>query len=154
VGLFDVDNMIYVGKVYDGFNNKPAAVQVSQPGAGIYITKSGAPLFIESGGYFLVNNPNYTYYWVDSSINDNIPSNSVNVKLGGPDSFTLNVGRLQQNGQIYTGLTGPGYGLFYSAPNIAEHLAYNYQVLVCDPKPSNPCSKFNITFIFKNYFTF
>lgn len=134
--------MLYVGKVNDGYHNKAAAVQVSQPGAGIYTTKSGAPFFVESGGYFLVNNPNYTYYWIDSFYKDPVPSNVVEARIAGPNSFLCFVGRVQVNGQIFMGIAAQGYGLTASAPNISQSLVYNYQVLVCDPKPSNPCSKF------------
>jgi hypothetical protein len=133
--------MFYVGNAFTGLADRISILQIKQPGAGFYNAKAGVPIYIPSG-YFLVNNPDYTYYWTDSYSDEDIPSNAVSVRIAGPNSLAINVGRVQVDGQTFVGPIGPKAGMYYTVPNVTEHFTRNYQILRCNPKPSNPCSNF------------
>jgi hypothetical protein len=135
-----VNNMVYVGKANNGLGNLAVRIQISEPGRGIYTSKSGKPFFIESGGFYLVDNPSYHYYWVESAPMTFHP-NAVSVKVAGPQSLSGSISRLQVDGQTQISTAFLGGGAALKETDGVERIAKSYQVLVCDPKPVNPCSK-------------
>jgi hypothetical protein len=132
--------MAYVGKINDGEVFRAARLQTSQPGAGFYAASSGRPFFRESGGTYLYNNPNYSYYWIDS-FSSLIPLNAVYIPTAGPNSYGIHIARLQISGQTHVSIAPQPTGIFYIDDKGVERIARNYQLLVCDPKPANPCSE-------------
>jgi hypothetical protein len=139
-GLYDVDNMAYVGKGFNDIIDRVARIQVTEPGKGLYMSKSGLPFFQQSGGFYLYNNPNYDYHWVDAT-SEFMPSNIVRIKIGGPQSLDCYAGRLQVDGQTQVSLVAHTMGMFFFDGN-TEKVSLNYQVLACTPKPAYQCSKF------------
>jgi hypothetical protein len=138
--------MAYVAKAYNSEVIRFARLKITDPGRGFYMAKSrGKFAFSESGGSYLFNNPSYHYYWVDSSPTIFHP-NAVAIKLGGANGPTAIVTRIQENGQTNIDLAFYGGGSFYMGPDGVQQVIENYQVLVCDPKPVNPCSKSLIEF--------
>jgi hypothetical protein len=132
--------MAYVGKINDGEVFRAARLQISQPGAGFYASSSGLLYYRESGGTYLYNNPKYSYYWIDSSRLLS-PPNAVYIPTTGPNSYGSYVTRLQVNGQTHVANAFQRGGMYYVDEKGAERNSRNYQVLVCDPKPANPCSE-------------
>lgn len=133
--------MCYVGK-YD-FTDfwSIGRIQISQPNTGIYAFINEKVVY-RTGGYYLKNNPNYNYHWIDVSAEEiyYVP-NSVTSKLTNQGAVLILIGRVQINGQVQIGSASDS-GLII--PNKNNEMAYakNFQILVCDPKPANPCSKF------------
>jgi hypothetical protein len=144
-GLWDVDNEAYVGKVYDGDIWRAARIQTNNPGSGTYGSMNGNYAFFPTGGYYLFNNPNYHYYWVDTFIYPQTLKNAVKVPMSINGTFVLNVGRAQVNGQVNVNRAN-SFGFPYTPEGGVEAYVKNYQTLVCDPRPANKCSKFLKTF--------
>ncbi|KAG5675262.1 hypothetical protein PVAND_005177 [Polypedilum vanderplanki] len=134
-GTFDVNNIAYVGKVklqqyIDGVVI-PGRIQINHK-SGIFTSNAGKTIFIANGSYYLVNNPNYSYYWVSFN-GTGLPTNAVYAR---DDIGKLKhaIGRLETNGQTQIGyvtnlllvLTNNGNG---------DELFNRYEVLVCDPWP-------------------
>jgi hypothetical protein len=133
--------MAYVGKGSDGSLMTPVRIQVSQPEVGAHLSKSGSPYHQTSGAFYLVDNPNYYYYWIDSSP-EIIQSNAVFVNAKGPNTYSRYIGRMQVDGQTHVSVVAPFIGFnFFDSDNV-ERVAKSYQILVCDPKPVNPCSEY------------
>jgi hypothetical protein len=143
-GLWDVDNQAYVGKIFDGDIWRAARIQVENPGRGIYASSGGNYAYFQTGGYYLVNNPNYHYYWVDTYLYPWSLTNAVKVPLAQNSTFVLNVARLQVNGQVQVNRAN-SFGFPYTPVGGVETFVKNYQTLVCDPRPANKCSKFQST---------
>jgi hypothetical protein len=135
--------MAYVGKGYNGVFKTAARIQVTEPGRGTYLNLAGKSYFQKTGAYYLYDNPNYHYYWVDSFV-DKIFPNAVGIKAGGANSISGYIGRLQVDGQTHVTIAAPFLGLFLIGSDDVQRYAKSYQVLVCDPKPVNSCSKFQL----------
>jgi hypothetical protein len=135
--------MAYVGKGPNGLIMRIGRVQVYQPGRGVHLGLAGRPFFLNKGGFYLVDNPNYNYYWVDSAPMV-FHSNAVAVKIGGGSKLSDTVARIQIDGKTDIGINTQVKGAFFFDGNGNEFVASNFQVLVCDPKPVNPCSKFQL----------
>jgi hypothetical protein len=131
--------MAYVGKILNN-QMRIARIQVAEPGRGFYLADKGKGLFIKNGGFYLYNNPSYHYYWVDSNPLLVSP-NAVVVTAYGPNSASAFISRVQTDGQTNIGVAFFGAGSTWVKPDGIEAAIGNYQVLVCDPKPVNPCSK-------------
>jgi hypothetical protein len=129
-----------VGKINDGSIFRVSRLQISKPGAGFYAASFGRSFYRESGGTYLYNNPKYSYYWIDAFGSFSSP-NAVIVPTVGSNSYGSLVGRLQINGQTYVALAPPPMGIYYIDDKGVERNARNYQLLVCDSKPANPCSE-------------
>jgi hypothetical protein len=146
-GLYDVDNMAYVGKGDVG-TIIGARIQVSEPENGAYLMKSGKSYRQKNGAFYLVDNPNYHYYWVDSRAGTAHP-NAIVVKTAESSTVSSYIGRLQVDGKTNVGRASAVIGMVFVGSNGMAQVGKSYQVLVCDPKPVNPCSKFIINFSFK-----
>jgi hypothetical protein len=136
-----VNNMAYVGNGKNGLISVAARIQVTEPGRGAHLLKSGKPYLQETGAFYLVDNPSYNYYWVDYSPSTIVP-NVVKIRATGANSPNSFVGRLQEDGQTKIGFVSQLLGLLFLGSDNVKKVATNYQVLACDPKPVNLCSKF------------
>lgn len=132
--------MAYVGKAYNGDVWQPARIQTAQPGRGAYMEKSKKSFFVKSGGFFLADNPNYHYYWAEASEAISY-SNAVSISLSGSGGFVVSIGRLQIDGQTRIGLYHETPGLLFVGSDGIARNALHAQILLCDPKPANPCGK-------------
>jgi hypothetical protein len=139
--LYDVNNTAYVGKYFEGFVWRIARVQVSQPNRGIYLIKNGKLVNFPSGGYYLADNPNNHYYWIDLPEIISTATNAVTVKQNEQYPTISRVGRVQIDGQLQIG-TANELGLANADEKGDLRYARSYQILVCDPRPANQCSEF------------
>jgi hypothetical protein len=133
--------MAYVGKGKNGLISFPARIQVTEPGRGAHLSNSGKKVFQETGAFYLVDNPSYNYYWVDSNSDMSHP-NAVTFRAGGANSLSASFGRIQVDGQMNIAFAWTTLGLTLFGSDGVEQVAKSYQILVCDPKPVNLCSKF------------
>jgi hypothetical protein len=133
--------MAYVGKYFDGWIWNSGRVQTSEPGKGVYTFENGKLVNHPNGGQYLVDNPNNHYYWIDSPSRISSATNAVSVKVNNQSKIALYIGRLQVDGQVQIG-TASDVGFAYADQNGALRYAKNFQILACDPRPANKCSKF------------
>ncbi|KAG5667230.1 hypothetical protein PVAND_015221 [Polypedilum vanderplanki] len=135
-GEIDCNNTAFVGKAKDLGVFYPGKIQIF-PQSGIYFI-SNKEVFRSNDSYYLVNNPNYTYYWIPAN-GKNPPDNTVYVRNDiGPWKF--GIGRVKVNGHIKIGnIVHP----LLVATNAEEiHTLYNdYEILVCDPWPKYKCTQ-------------
>jgi hypothetical protein len=140
-GLWDVDNQAYVGKIFDGVVFSAARIQINNPGSGTYGSLGRKYAHFPKGGYYLVNNPNYHYYWVDTFLFPWDLKNAVKIPVTSTSISALIVARIQINGQVFINRANP-LGFPYTPEGGMLTYVKNYQTLVCDPRPANKCSKF------------
>jgi len=138
-GFYDTNNKAFVGKVQNDFF-KPGRIQKTQPNSGGYSIFGGVSYYSKNDAYYLVNNPNYHYYWVDS-FGPNAVKNAVQVRTRPETLNYYSVGRLQIDGQMTVGPMTLPIGYFYTKANGLERFVTSYQVLACDPVPANPCKQ-------------
>lgn len=139
-GLYDINNKAFVGKYfYDGSWN-PGRVQTLKPKSGMYTLARGSIFYSEKDAYYLVNNPKYHYYWVDTYAFDQV-TNGVEIKYNDEGLMYSYVGRVQIDGQMQVATVLRAVGLIFPRTDGLQHYISSYQVLACDPLPNNPCSK-------------
>mgnify|MGYP003449547166 CR=1 FL=1 len=139
-GLYDINTKAYVGKFIYKEMYKPGRIQTTKPKPGIYTTARGANYYDDKNAYYLVNNPKYHYYWVDS-FEDNFIANAVSVKITDTGLMNFYIGRNQIDGQMQVAPIALSIGMMYPGYDGLEHFATSFQILACDPLPNNPCSK-------------
>jgi hypothetical protein len=125
-----------VGKGQIGALSYPGRIQtVGETGFSVSI--GGAEVYIQNGSYYLADNPNYTYYWVNYA--GHTPANSVFARST-LIPYPLAAGKAKINGHMEIG--------FVSDPvmELTGVLVRNFEVLVCDPWPKYQCGKFVIIF--------
>jgi hypothetical protein len=112
----------------------------NQPLKGAHVSSDGKVYYNANDGFFLVDNPNYNYYWKDT-YGTAVPSNAVALPTNGPNSWTWYIGRSQIDGQVRLGPIALPLGFYYPGDDGFEHFTKSYQTLVCDPNPVKTCSK-------------
>ncbi|KAG5667263.1 hypothetical protein PVAND_015251 [Polypedilum vanderplanki] len=144
-GEYDCNNTAYVGKAKDGGVYYPGRIQISSQ-SGIYFAGNGKMVYRSNGSYYLVDNPNYTYYWVPF---DGIssPNNTVYAR-NDVGSWKFAFGRININKKTQIGKVLFPY-LILSNDNENVTLYNDYEVLVCKPEPKYQCAQnwksFNIS---------
>jgi len=139
-GLFDINNKAYVGKAFYENMWNPGRIQTTKPNSGIYTMSRGSFHYSQDDAYYLVNNPKYHYYWVDTYAYDQVP-NGVEIKYTDEGLMYSYVGRIQINGQMEVATILRAVGLLYPRSDGVQHYISSYQVLACDPEPANPCKQ-------------
>lgn len=139
-GLFDIDNKAYVGKTLFYGMWFVGRIQTSSPSPGIYTSGGSSLYYNKDNGYYLVNNPKYHYYWVDSYL-DNVVPNGVKVKLSDQGLMSIYIGRVQVDGQMQVATVSLPVGLSYSRADGVQDYVANFQILACEPIPVNACSE-------------
>jgi hypothetical protein len=106
--------------------------------AGYYGANANKPLILNNGSFYLVDNPKYTYRWVDSD--GSVPSNAVPIRNDiGP--MTLLIARVKINGHMRIGKFAYPVGVI-SDDNGIDVYYDNFEILVCDPVPKYQCGEF------------
>jgi hypothetical protein len=116
----------------------PGRIQTVDP-VGYYSANANKPLHLTNGSFYLVDNPNYTYRWVDFD-GASVPGNAVPIRNDvGPMMFLVT--RVKVNGHMQIGkFTFP----LAAIPDDGGRDSYyqNYEILVCDPWPKYQCGEF------------
>ncbi|KAG5683382.1 hypothetical protein PVAND_012667 [Polypedilum vanderplanki] len=135
-GEYDCGNNAYVGKANtsDGGPFRPGRIQTTGQ-AGLYLLHKAKETYIQSGSYYLADNPSYTYKWVNYE--GSIPSNAVNVRSG-IGALYFPVTRVQISGKVKVGYQLGDQADFPTDTGNA-FLDY-YEVLTCDPIPRYKCA--------------
>ncbi|KAG5667176.1 hypothetical protein PVAND_015171 [Polypedilum vanderplanki] len=136
-GEYDCNNTAYVGKATIESVVTVGRIQ-TYPKSGFISNLGGKTVLITNGSYYLVDNPNYSYYWVSLNGN-NLPKNAVYAR-NDVGSWKYGIGRVKVNGHMQVGYIV--YPLLF-AMNDAEMITlYNdFEVLVCDPWPKYKCAQ-------------
>ncbi|KAG5667179.1 hypothetical protein PVAND_015174 [Polypedilum vanderplanki] len=87
------DDLAFVGMGKYFELNWPGRIQTTSP-SGFYFPKGGIEAYMTNGSYYLVDNSNYSYYWVNYE--GNFPSNAVFVKQD-VGKFLFGIARLKIN---------------------------------------------------------
>ncbi|KAG5667240.1 hypothetical protein PVAND_015230 [Polypedilum vanderplanki] len=135
-GEYDCGNTAYIGKAKNNGVFIPGRIQTISP-TGFYSANANKPVYLTNGSYYLVDNPNYTYTWIQ--YNKIIPSNLVYVRndIG---AFAIPIAKIKINGKIKIGK------FLYPTAAIADENGNDFyyedfKVLVCDPWPKYKCAQ-------------
>ncbi|KAG5667347.1 hypothetical protein PVAND_015330 [Polypedilum vanderplanki] len=136
-GEFDCNNTAYIGKATPFSLTFPGRVQVIN-NTGIYVLSQKKEVLInDNTSFYLANNLNYTYYWVD--FEGTVPQNSVFSRSS--NGFFFAVTRVKRNGYVRIGYTVPPFGTFPNEDGTNDESDSNFEVLVCDPWPKYQCAQ-------------
>jgi hypothetical protein len=116
----------------------PGRIQTTSK-AGFYASMQRTEVYINSS-FYLANNPNYTYYWVnfDGSIPNNVVFARSNV-----GAFALPITRVKENGHVKIGILIYPTGNFVNKDKTNDENLENFELLVCDPWPKYRCGGFS-----------
>ncbi|KAG5667178.1 hypothetical protein PVAND_015173 [Polypedilum vanderplanki] len=131
----DCDVSSYVGKGKNYQLYSPGRIQTTSP-SGFYFSKGGIEAYMTNGSYYLVDNLNYSYYWIN--YDGNFPSNAVLVTQD-VGKFLFGIARLRINGHMQVGMFLSPVAGFSGTDGLLNY--YNYEVLVCDPWPKYKCTQ-------------
>lgn len=144
-GYYDVGVKAYVGKTMVDDFWKVGRIQTTDP-KGYYGTRNGAEFYKEGKDvFYIADNSSQHYYWVDW--NNEIIQNAIVVKPTDNALMYFYVGRTQVDGQMQVGPVYLPVGLVFPKSDGLEHSTANFQVLVCDPEPANPCGEIYSYFV-------
>ncbi|KAG5676535.1 hypothetical protein PVAND_006361 [Polypedilum vanderplanki] len=136
-GFYDCNNTAYVGKVMIASVHWILGRIQTVGNSGIYTSISGRLAYIQNGSSFLVDNPNYSYYWVDYK--GKSPNNAVRVRTA-TSIFSMPIGRTKINGKMNLGMVIDPSANFLNDNGIDETHT-NFEILVCDPWPKFQCGQ-------------
>jgi hypothetical protein len=106
--------------------------------AGYYSTGSAKqPGYMGNGSFYLVDNPKYTYRWVD--FDGSMPSNAVPIR-NELNALSLSVTRVKVNGHMRIGRLAFPVSITPD-DNGVDTFYENYEILVCDPWPKYQCGE-------------
>ncbi|KAG5667260.1 hypothetical protein PVAND_015248 [Polypedilum vanderplanki] len=136
-GEHDCNNTAFVGKAKPTILYYPGRIQVT-PNAGFYTTEKFKNVYMTNGSYYLVDNPNYTYKWIEYD-GENNPDNTVYVRsdIG---TIAIPVVRSKIDGKTEIGRSSYPTGIFSNEKKGEEYFS-NYELLVCDPVPKYQCAQ-------------
>lgn len=138
-GLYSPSNPAFVGMTKVGKLFRPSRIQVTG-NVGAYVLDYTFEAYSTNENYYLVDNPNFRYHWVDARGNDFF-MNSVAVNYAnGPFSFPI--GRAVINGRTVIGHTNGVGGLIYADEEGEQHVVGQYQILVCEAVPKYKCGEY------------
>ncbi|KAG5674420.1 hypothetical protein PVAND_004392 [Polypedilum vanderplanki] len=132
---YNCGNIAYVGKRNISNFVLPGRIQTVNE-SGLYILDAGKKILIKKQTLYLADNPNNSYYWIDS--NGDILPNNVFIYAGG--SFMFPIARAKINGQTKIGYVLDTRAYFPSDKDSTDVLT-NYDVLVCDLWSKYQCSQ-------------
>ncbi|KAG5666148.1 hypothetical protein PVAND_017662, partial [Polypedilum vanderplanki] len=135
-GLYDCGNTAYVGKGCCNNFTVPGRIQ-TVGNKGLYLAERAKAGYLPNGSYYLVDNPNYSYYWV--AYNWKTPSNAVLVRSP-PSPVTTAIGSLKINGHMQIGFVVDPVGNFLTENGFVTAFT-NFEILVCDPWPKYQCNQ-------------
>jgi hypothetical protein len=136
-GTHDCGNTAYVGKGKPDTLVFPGRIEISpKPGFNVVYRKSMQTM--ATGGFYLADNPNYTYYWVTSS--GIIPDNAVRVRTEN-SSISFPIARVKINGRMQIGSYLEPSVKFINEDGTSDAYYNNFEVLTCDPWPRYVCKQ-------------
>ncbi|KAG5667234.1 hypothetical protein PVAND_015224 [Polypedilum vanderplanki] len=140
-GQYDCGNIAYVGKGAASPWTKPGRLQIVDK-KGIFIDHRKSNFFInDSTVHYLVDNPNYTYYWVNYDRSGMPPQNAVSVKSSELVNFPIAVIRAKIDGHMDVGMFITPLGYFRTNDENGDEMRYDFEILVCDPWPKYKCAQ-------------
>ncbi|KAG5667235.1 hypothetical protein PVAND_015225 [Polypedilum vanderplanki] len=135
-GEYDCGNTAYIGKGKDHGLFVPGRIQTISP-IGFYATSGNRPIYLTNGSYYLVDNPNYTYYW--KPFETDLLKNTVYVR-NDVGSFTMAILRTKVKGKVLVGKFLYPMAIFADEYGNDSYFD-DYEVLVCDPWPKYKCAQ-------------
>ncbi|KAG5667267.1 hypothetical protein PVAND_015254 [Polypedilum vanderplanki] len=145
-GEYDCNNTAYVGKANPSMTYSPGRLQIIDP-KGVYVTESRKEILItDNSSYYLADNLNYSYYWVN--FQEKLPENAVFVRSDGP--IAIAIARVSLNGHMTIGYTIQPLALFPTNDGQSDEYVSDFEVLVCDPWPKYQCSQNWVNFNISN----
>ncbi|KAG5667241.1 hypothetical protein PVAND_015231 [Polypedilum vanderplanki] len=136
-GEYDCNNKIYVGKVKNLGIYRPARIQIYPPSV-TFIASTTKLVSKTNESYYLIDNPNYTYYWIPFD-GTKYPSNAVYVR-NDVVSWKCPIGRVKINGHMKLGNVVNPIIIALNDDGIPNKFS-DYEILVCDPWPKYKCTQ-------------